>query len=79
MKKKYNLILLICFFVFFPLLLVIEPYHIRWKCNPTDQNQEKLEKALRFGLTFILVLIVCICFVFYQFGRYPIHVIGTFY
>ena len=79
MKQRYNRILLICFIFFPPLAFGLERYYLLWKHNPTERNQRNLELALRIGIFFMLFTIIVISFMFYQFGRYPIHVMGTFY
>lgn len=74
---KYKTIILFCTLLFFPIGLVQLQCYFAFKNNKS--TKEKLEKLLRIGVIFIFIEISTIAFLFYQFGRKMIPVMGSFY
>jgi hypothetical protein len=78
-RSTYIFIIGICTCLCLPVGIVQLFYYLAFKKSNTEVQRLKLENSLKNGLVVILLEITIIGFLFYQFGRHFIHVIGTFY
>jgi hypothetical protein len=77
--RKYKALIWICSCIFLPVGLVQLFFYMNWKKNSSEQALVKLEKSLILGLTFLFIIIIILCFLFFQYGRNFIPIVGTFY
>jgi len=76
-NRIYNAIIGCSLLLFFPLGLFLIFWHQKFKAQKI--TSQKWESILQYGMFFICIEMIIASFVFYQFGRYFIHIIGTFY
>lgn len=78
-EERYSIIIHICMVICLPISLVQWYFYIAYRKNRNDFTQKRLEKSLIWGLGFIFIEILVICFLFFEYGRHVIHVMGTFW
>ena len=65
--------------VFPPLWIINYFYYRKWLYSPSAETVKKLSSSLQLSIVFGFIEILVICFLFYQYGRNFIHIMGTFY
>lgn len=78
-RDRYNIIIIICALLCLPIAIVQWCFYISFRKNESKSTRNRLEKSLLIGLNLIFFEILIICFLFFQYGRDLIHVMGTFY
>lgn len=78
-KQRYSIIMNICMVLCLPIAILQWYFYFTYRKQENEYTKARLERSLLLGLGFIFFEILIICFLFYQFGRQLIHVMGTFY
>ena len=80
-SKKYKIIITLSVLLLFPTGLGLVPWYFynRWQRQPDEKNTRRLETMLQYSLILLFMQLCAISLLFYNYGRYLIHVMGTFY